>query len=178
MMKAVGMSEILAKTLTTGNDAHRMVQVEQLTEIADNIWVTGPIPRINDFEDADGTFYFDSEGLRPDPVNDDQALCVRTAAGMVVVLGCGHAGLVNTLQYVHEQFPGIPIDTVIGGMHIKDNHTARLERTVNVLRALAVHRIVPSHCTGASVLARLTKVLQQRCETCQVGKQWFFSAAG
>jgi len=177
-MKAVGMSEMLAEALTRGSDAHRICKVDKMAKISEHIWVTGPIPRNNDYETVGGDFYFDVEGQQADPVNDDQALCVRTEVGMVVVLGCSHAGMVNTLHYVKEKFSGIPIDTVIGGMHIKDIQSERLEWTINALRALVVRRIIPSHCTGASVLAQLMKSLPQQCQSCYVGKQLFFSAVG
>lgn len=59
------------------------------------IGLSGPIPRVSGFEDTGGPFYLDRQGLRADPIDDDLALWVRTGGGLIVIVGCAHAGLVK-----------------------------------------------------------------------------------
>ena len=100
------------------------------TKLMEGVHVTGEIPRRNDFEDTGGPFFLDPSCTRPDPLPDDQALYVETPAGIVVVLGCAHAGVVNTLDDVAELTGGGPIHAVLGGMHLVRATARRLEATV------------------------------------------------
>jgi 7,8-dihydropterin-6-yl-methyl-4-(beta-D-ribofuranosyl)aminobenzene 5'-phosphate synthase len=67
-----------------------------------------------------------------------------------VLLGCGHAGVVNTLHHVQGLTGGRPIHAVIGGMHLVAASPDRLDRTVEALGELDVSLIAPAHCTGSS----------------------------
>ena len=88
------------------------------TEIAPGLLLTGPIPRRNDFEDTGGPFFLDPDCTCPDPLPDDQALVARLPQGLIVILGCAHSGVINTLDYVVELLPESPIMAVLGGMHL------------------------------------------------------------
>jgi len=81
----------------------------------EGIFVTGEIPRQNDFEDTGGRFFLDAACTQADPLTDDQALFFDAADGLVVLLGCGHAGVVNTLEYVRHLTGGRPIHMIAGG---------------------------------------------------------------
>ena len=72
----------------------------------------------NNFEDTGGRFFLDAACTQPDPLLDDQALFFDTADGLVVLLGCAHSGVVNTLEYIRHLTGGRPIHTVLGGMHL------------------------------------------------------------
>lgn len=71
-------------------------------KLMEAVHVTGEIPRRNGFEDTGGPFYRDRSCTVPHPLSDDQVLYIETCAGLVVVLGCAHAGVVNTLDYIAE----------------------------------------------------------------------------
>jgi 7,8-dihydropterin-6-yl-methyl-4-(beta-D-ribofuranosyl)aminobenzene 5'-phosphate synthase len=126
------------------------------------IGITGPIPRQSDFEDTGGPFYLDPEGRRPDPLVDDMALYIVTAKGLVVCVGCCHAGLVNTLNHVHQLNGGAPILAVIGGLHLLHAGSRRLAQTIGALRSVAPKMVVPCHCTGEYALAALGDALGKR----------------
>ena len=70
--------------------------------IAPGVIVTGTIPRRTEFEDTGGAFFLDEACTQPDVLADDQALLIETAAGWVVITGCGHSGAVNTLNYAAQ----------------------------------------------------------------------------
>lgn len=127
----------------------------QAREIGEGVGLSGHVPRTTDFEDAGGPFYFDPHALRPDPVSDDQALWIRTDKGLIVCLGCCHAGLVNTLAHIHQVTAKTRIRAVVGGLHLGAASTARLEKTGRVLREIGPDLLVLCHCTGQAATAYL-----------------------
>ena len=96
----------------------RMQENADPTGIGDGFFLTGAIPRVTDFEDTGGSFFFDEECTRPDPLVDDQALFFTAPQGTVVILGCAHSGVINTLNYIRQLTGGKPIHAVMGGMHL------------------------------------------------------------
>lgn len=123
------------------------------------IGITGTIPRKTGFEDAGGPFYLDPEGHRSDPLDDDMALFIRTPSGVVVCTGCCHAGLVNTLNLVRHLTANAPVLAVIGGLHLLNAGSRRLEETITALRSLSPRMVVPCHCTGEHAIAMLSDAL-------------------
>jgi len=122
--------------------------ITRLTTLDADTGITGPIPRLTAFEDTGGAFYLDAEGKEPDPIDDDLAMWFRTRLGLVVVTGCCHAGLVNTLTYVRSLTGEITLHTVLGGFHLVNATAERIDATCDHLQSACVERIVPCHCTG------------------------------
>jgi len=150
-------------------DMADLVWVEKPVEINGSLRLTGPIPRTNGFEDTGGPFFRDKACTKPDRLTDDQAAFIETKAGTVVVLGCAHAGVINTLQYVQTLTGNQPIHTVIGGMHLVNASPERMDKTVAELRRLNVQHLLPCHCTGFDAAARLWHEFPGRCTICPVG---------
>lgn len=123
--------------------------------LGDGIGLSGFIPRWTDFEDAGGPFYFDPKGLRSDPVDDDLALWISTEKGLIVCVGCCHAGLINTLTHLQEITGESRIRAVIGGLHLGSASPERLEKTARALRDIDPGLLVPCHCTGERAIAYL-----------------------
>ena len=149
----------------------RVVPTAEPTKLADGIWVTGEIPRRNDFEDTGGPFFLDEACTKPDPLIDDQAMYIETPEGTVVLCGCGHAGLVNTLDYVSELTGHAPIHAVLGGFHLGAASAERIDRSVAALRHYAVRRIGPLHCTGLPATARILAAFPQNFITLNAGAE-------
>ncbi len=118
------------------------------TEIIPGVHVTGEIPRRHKIEDTGGPFYQDSECTHKDALPDDQALFIETPKGLIVLLGCGHSGVINTLEYIQQISGGKSIYAVIGGMHLLRASTKRLAFTGNNLERMGVRYLAPNHCTG------------------------------
>lgn len=125
-----------------------VVPTEQPTTIAPGVWATGAIPRRTDYEDVGGDFYLDAGRTRRDPLEDDQALVVETSRGLVVILGCGHAGVINTLDYVSAQRGGSSLRAVVGGLHLVNANMRRIGATIAALREREPGLIAAGHCTG------------------------------
>lgn len=146
-----------------------LVLTRRPMELMEGVHLTGEIPRRNDFEDTGGPFYLDESCTDADPLLDDQALYIETPAGTVVVLGCAHAGVVNTLDYVAELTGRDRIHAVLGGMHLARATTQRLEATVAALRRYGIQKIGTAHCTGTRATSYLWSRLPSACFECCVG---------
>lgn len=126
------------------------------------VGITGPISRNCDFEDTGGRFYLDPAGREVDTIRDDVALWLHGEDGLVVCLGCCHAGLVNTLEYITARTGEKRISTIIGGMHLLHADTTRLEKTVQALSGYDIGRIIACHCSGDEAVRYLAENLS--CE--------------
>jgi len=133
----------------------RLVASTEPTQVAPGILLTGEIPRTHPIEDTGGPFYRDAQCTEPDALADDQALVVDTSAGLVVLLGCGHSGLVNTLDWVRELLPDRPLHAVLGGMHLLRADRDRLDFTAQALAEREVAYLAPNHCTGLAAICHL-----------------------
>jgi 7,8-dihydropterin-6-yl-methyl-4-(beta-D-ribofuranosyl)aminobenzene 5'-phosphate synthase len=137
--------------------------VQGPVELGGGLFLTGPVPRRTGYEDTGGPFFADASGRTPDLMPDDQAAFLHTHKGVHVVLGCAHAGVINTLAYILELTGKTPIRAVMGGMHLAAASHQRMDRTVEALREFDIERILPAHCTGPAALARLRQEFPDRC---------------
>jgi len=139
------------------------------TQIADRLFVTGEIPRITDFEDTGGPFFLDGRCIKSDLFLDDQALFFESSKGTVVLLGCAHAGVINTLLYIQKFTHGKPIHAVIGGMHLLFASRKRMDQTIENLSRINPDLLGPVHCTGKAATAELWEAFPQKCFSCPAG---------
>ena len=139
------------------------------TEIVEGLFATGAVPRVTEYEDTGGPFYLDRECREPDPMDDDQAVYFAGSEGTVVVLGCAHAGIINTLLHVHNLTDGAPIQAVFGGTHLGGASPERMARTIAALGELGVGRLGPAHCTGLGPTVALWQAFPERCFPCGAG---------
>ncbi len=159
--KAIGIPELSRVTLDSWTP-HRVHWVEKELMLSDKIGITGPIPRLTSYEDTGGPFFHDPEGRRADSIEDDLALWIKTDHGVVVCIGCAHAGLVNTLDYVRRLAEGERIHAVVGGFHLVDADQNRLDRTIDALLSLGPDLVVPCHCTGEAAYRALAEAFGER----------------
>jgi 7,8-dihydropterin-6-yl-methyl-4-(beta-D-ribofuranosyl)aminobenzene 5'-phosphate synthase len=170
--RPIGMYEENAKAIRAA--ANAVVWTSQPTEVLEGVFVTGEIPRKNAFEDTGGQFFLDAACTQRDPLMDDQALFLDTTKGLVVLLGCAHAGVVNTLEYIRQLTGGRPIHTILGGLHLLKASSERMEKTIAAFRRLDIQRLASGHCTGFPALAQLWNAFPGRCSSCAVGANWVF----
>ncbi|CAG37477.1 MBL fold metallo-hydrolase [Desulfotalea psychrophila] len=144
---------------------HADEKVNWLTQpvsLQDRVGLTGPIPRECSFEDTGGSFYLDPAGKVIDTIEDDNALWFHGPEGLVICLGCCHAGIINTLNYIMDYSGERKIDTVIGGLHLLHADESRLTKTAEALNGLDLKRIVACHCSGDEAVQYLADHLS--CE--------------
>jgi 7,8-dihydropterin-6-yl-methyl-4-(beta-D-ribofuranosyl)aminobenzene 5'-phosphate synthase len=115
----------------------------------DDIVLSGEVPLVTDFESPSSICYKKSgDDYLPSPVLDDQALFIRTNQGLVVMSGCAHRGIINTLLHARQVTRTDKICLVLGGTHLLNTSARQQERTADMLLDLQVSKVGVSHCTG------------------------------
>ncbi|MGD9887680.1 MAG: MBL fold metallo-hydrolase [Halothiobacillaceae bacterium] len=163
-----------ATSLAVLGKAEHLHMTDKPTEIVHGLFATGPIPRRNAFEDTGGPFYCDAHKQHEDLLPDDQALYALLPEGVVVILGCCHAGLVNTLEYISELTEGRPVHAVIGGTHLLRASEERLAYTAGLLETLNVKLLAPNHCTGLNAQCYLRQRFPERFAEAPAGARFYF----
>ena len=121
----------------------------QPVELCPGMILTGEIPRKVSFEPtAECHVILEGGKYRRDFLLDDQAIAINTSSGIVVLLGCSHAGIINTLNYARDLTGSDKIHAVIGGTHLIEANSERLELTIKALKNMHIKKIAVSHCTG------------------------------
>lgn len=148
----------------------RFVLSEKPRAICPSVTTTGAVPRITPFETGDPTLVLGQEhGGGKDFLPDDLSLIVEGESGLLVLLGCAHAGLINILHHVRDLVPGKPVRAVVGGTHLGMSGEEQLSATIEALKGMGVEKVGASHCTGLAGSARLMAAL---------GDRFFFAGVG
>jgi 7,8-dihydropterin-6-yl-methyl-4-(beta-D-ribofuranosyl)aminobenzene 5'-phosphate synthase len=125
-------------------------------ELFPGVWLTGPVPRRHPERNWSGNVRVQTAaGLREDTLADDMALVVDTADGLVVVTGCGHAGVINILEQARAVVRPAPVLALIGGIHLFRASEETLVWTGGKLREFGLRHLIGAHCTGIETLHRL-----------------------
>jgi 7,8-dihydropterin-6-yl-methyl-4-(beta-D-ribofuranosyl)aminobenzene 5'-phosphate synthase len=170
--REIGMSDCVAQSIRqcTGG----FIQTTGRTEIIEGVFATGEIPRDTIYEDTGGAFFLDAEGTRRDPLVDDQALVIDLGRSVVLLLGCAHSGVVNTLDHVRHLTSGKPVSAVIGGLHLGSASEERIQQTIARLRDAQLEILAPAHCTGWPATAKLWQAFPSLCRPAGVGTVFEF----
>lgn len=153
------------------------IEYEEAAEIHPGIWLTGPVPRHH--PEKNYGFWVGGEhrvgdvlspdGLIDDDVPESMSMVINTEKGLVVISGCGHAGLVNTLEHSADVTGTEKIHAAIGGFHLLQASDANLEWTAEKLVNLGVENLVGAHCTGLEPVYRLRDLVNLDRSTAVVG---------
>lgn len=141
-------------------------------EILRCAWTSGEIAARTEFEGRSSHHYIRvDERWLPDPYRDDMALILQAPSGLVVVCGCCHAGLLNTLAHVRRIFPR-EIVAIVGGAHLVSVDADTLEHAIAVLSATSAGRVPDlylNHCTGERAYATLLQTFGGKVHPCPAG---------
>ena len=162
------------QTIEILKGAKNWVAVEDKAVTPGGITLTGPVPRRSGYEDTGGDFFLDAGCLEEDRMDDDQSAYFDTPQGLVVLLGCAHAGLVNTLETVREQTQGRPVRAVLGGAHLVHASPQRIAKTIEYLQKLDIHDLRLAHCTGFESSCAIWNALPGRCSSLPAGTRLEF----
>jgi 7,8-dihydropterin-6-yl-methyl-4-(beta-D-ribofuranosyl)aminobenzene 5'-phosphate synthase len=117
--------------------------------LSSDIATTGEVPLVTEFETVDEALFVQTGGdFRTDGVEDDLALIIKTDQGLVVVCGCAHRGVVNTVDRARAVSGVERVYAVVGGVHLAYSDEERIGRTLEKLRQLEVKHLALGHCTG------------------------------
>ncbi len=152
--------------------AEVLKSVDPLCLANDTMLVTGSIPRVTSFEKGLPGALRESDGeLVPDAIEDDQAIVVRLEnRGLVVISGCAHSGIVNSVLRARDLTGESRVHAVLGGFHLTGPGTESLvSDTLTEMKAFAPEVIVPMHCTGAAAVRRIAEAFPDSFVTSSVG---------
>ena len=132
--------------------------VREPVRITDRIITTGEIPMLSGYEEIENNLFVkEADVLQPDRLADDLALVIDTDFGLVVILGCAHRGIINTLRHAQRLTGKELVYAVIGGTHLFLTSDERIEQTIAALKEIGIQRLGVSHCTGFHASARLAQ---------------------
>jgi 7,8-dihydropterin-6-yl-methyl-4-(beta-D-ribofuranosyl)aminobenzene 5'-phosphate synthase len=133
-------------------------------------WLTGPVPRKYPEKNWSVSGKMQTpNGLVEDTIPEDQSLVLDTTQGLVVVTGCGHAGIVNILTYAATKFPDRAVYGVIGGLHLFPASDEQLDWTGDEFKQFKVANLLGAHCTGIEAVYRLRQRAGLTRKTAVVG---------
>ncbi len=124
----------------------------------------GEIPRKTEFEKGFPRMYYEDDGVEKwDPIEDDTAIVAHVKGkGLVILSGCAHAGIVNTVRYAQEVTGVDAIHAVMGGFHLTGtDFEPVIEPTVEALKELNPRYVIPTHCTGRKAIMRIEKAMPE-----------------
>ena len=136
------------------------------TEVIPGMWLTGQISRLCDVEDTGGPFFLDTNKVKTDFIYDDMSLWIENEAELIVICGCCHSGLINTLNYIKKQTNQKAVKCLIGGLHLVHADQKRMNTTIDYLHKENITNIYPAHCTGENAMSQL----QAQCKNVQIAK--------
>lgn len=124
--------------------------------ICGGLWATGEIPRVTPFEAPESRFMEAHKGtMFPDQIKDDQSIVVDAGdEGLMLICGCCHSGIVNTMLHVKALFGRYPT-TIVGGLHMENATDTRINATVEALKEAGVKKAILGHCSGTKIMDAL-----------------------
>ncbi len=135
-----GQSDLLLGQIKNGKESYTAVR----TSVFPGVTITGQVPRVSGFEDTGG------------------ALFLESTKGLIVVFGCPHAGVVNTLEHLRQMEPDKRVHAVLGDMHLDKAGQTRIEKTIEAFRRFGIERLGPAHCTGWQATRQLWNAFGNR----------------
>jgi 7,8-dihydropterin-6-yl-methyl-4-(beta-D-ribofuranosyl)aminobenzene 5'-phosphate synthase len=124
------------------------------------IVVTGEVERVTSFEKGLPNASMERDGkIVNDPISDDQALVVYLKGkGLVVIAGCSHAGIINTILYAQKITGVQTVHAAVGGFHLSGPYFEKIiEQTIAEFKKLGPRFLSPMHCTGWKAINQISQ---------------------
>ena len=139
-------------------------------EIFPNIWTTGVVPRVHNEKNWSGYREMVIDGKTvEDNIPEDQSLVIETPKGLALVSGCGHAGIVNTLEHAVNLFNSTSkVFAALGGFHLFNKTDKDISWTAKHMRKHQVQYFLGAHCTGIDAVYQIRKKNRMKRENCSV----------
>ena len=160
--------------LTTRRDYEasggHFTEYDHPVELWNGVWLTGPVPRKYPEQNwSVKTQVQTADGWKEDNIPEDMSLVINTAQGLVLVSGCGHAGIINTLEYARASIRNAPVHAAIGGFHLYQLDDEKLQWTAAKLREFGLANFLGAHCTGIEAVYRIRELTGLDRKRCSVG---------
>lgn len=139
-------------------------------KLMDTVLSTGEVQRSTDFEKVKDFWKVDNGLFIPDIMLDDQSLIINIEGkGLVVITGCAHSGIINTIRQAQKITKIKRIYAIIGGFHLKNEEAEKIDQTLKELLRINPSIIGPCHCTGSKAVSKFTGKFNGACKPLRVG---------
>jgi 7,8-dihydropterin-6-yl-methyl-4-(beta-D-ribofuranosyl)aminobenzene 5'-phosphate synthase len=146
-------------------------------QLGPGCWTTGMVPRLS-FETSGiptKMYYRDGDTFAQHFIEDDQAIVINVKdKGLVVLSGCAHSGIVNTVRYAQAISGVDTVWAILGGFHLARTSDGDIQRTIEAIKQLTPKMIVPSHCTGFKAISRFSAQMPEEFVLGLVGTTYLF----
>jgi 7,8-dihydropterin-6-yl-methyl-4-(beta-D-ribofuranosyl)aminobenzene 5'-phosphate synthase len=174
----IGMPKLERERLTAAG-IKIVESAEPKTLVEDNLLFLGEVPHITEFEKGFPRMFFDDNGEEKwDPIEDDTAIVANLKnKGLVILSGCAHAGIVNTVNYAREVTGVDSIFAIMGGFHLTGaDFEPVIEPTTDALKQFNPQYIIPTHCTGRKATMRIEQEMPEQFLLNMSGTKMMFSS--
>ncbi len=172
-MEFIGISKI---SYVDTEDKEKKLQpklklISKTIEIEPNIFIFAEISFFNDFEELDPSFFIEkNDNFLHDNFEDELVLVIKTQEGLVILSGCGHKGIVNTVSSVAKYF-NENVYAVIGGTHLITANEDRIDSTITELEKFDPKYLIFGHCTGFDALCKFKNRFKNKFQILESGKE-------
>lgn len=148
-----------------------VIQHNKFEEISPGIFLTGPVPRIYPEKNYPLTAKKkDASGnIIEDNIPEDMSLIIRTEKGLVLLSGCGHSGIINTIEHMKNNLQQQPLVAAIGGFHLFQNTDEQIKWTADQLKKSGIRYFMGAHCTGIEPVYQIRQWANLKRGECIVG---------
>jgi len=148
----------------------KFIEHDQPVELFPGAWLSGPVPRTYPERNwsVKGKVKM-PDGLVEDTIPEDQSLVLNTSKGLVMVTGCGHAGVINILTFAEKEFPETPVYAIVGGLHLFPASDQQIDWTADKLKGFGLSYLVGAHCTGINSVYQIRQHLGLPRQSAVVG---------
>ncbi len=148
-----------------------VIQHNKFEEISPGIFLTGPVPRIYPEKNYPLTAKKkDASGnIIEDNIPEDMSLVIRTEKGLVLLSGCGHSGIINTIEHMKNNLQQQPLVAAIGGFHLFQNTDEQIKWTADQLKKSGIRYFMGAHCTGIEPVYQIRQWANLKRGECIVG---------
>lgn len=135
------------------------------------MYISGTVPKTNDFEIRSGDFYIGSGKTRRDELSDDMSMAFVSQKGLIIITGCAHSGIINIVDHMRRITRCGHVHAVMGGFHLGNAEDEKISRTVEQMFRISPDRLFPGHCTGEKAMTAFEKRFGASVERLYPGKE-------
>jgi 7,8-dihydropterin-6-yl-methyl-4-(beta-D-ribofuranosyl)aminobenzene 5'-phosphate synthase len=149
----------------------KIVEHKNFTELYPGIYLTGNVPRVYPEKNYGAGLKKDNVTGKTvdDIVPEDMSMVIRTKDGLVLLSGCGHSGIINTIKDVRDSLQQEPVYAAMGGFHLFANSDEQLKWTADELKKAGIRYFMGAHCTGIEPVYQIREQAELKRGECVVG---------
>lgn len=152
-------------------EKYNVICSKEFTKISDDVYFLGEIKKYNSFE-VGGLPMVDKDN-KEYKHSDDSGIVIKTNKGLVVVSGCSHSGICNTVEYAKEMMKEDKVYAVVGGFHLKEDNE-RVRKTIDYFKENNVQKVLLAHCTTDEVCDVFLKEMPRETVVLKTGTIIFY----